>query len=181
MPSSLSVLAGVYRQVSIGLSHSCALTSAGRAVCWGNNALGQARPPTGAFRQITAGLHHTCALTAAGKAVCWGNNRFDQARAPNGTYQQISARAHGTCALTNAGRAVCWGDNPGQERPQAGGQHAEHHQLRSHLPLAAPRAEAAPSTELACFAPRSSSERWSLITVSVPGSSPSLQVTRVRR
>ena len=80
--------------VSAGDIHSCALTTDGRAYCWGLNgtgALGTAgvpgcmasdksctRPvPVSTdlrFTSISAGYEHTCALTVDSIAWCWGSN-----------------------------------------------------------------------------------------------------------
>lgn len=83
--------AGVlFRHVSVGGNHQCALAVDGRAFCWGANNRGQlgtaaggATAPTPvagglAFSTITAGFDHTCALTADGTAYCWGDNASGQ-------------------------------------------------------------------------------------------------------
>ena len=74
-----------YEQISTGYRHSCAVTKAGRALCWGENADGQSTVPVGTFTQISAGGYHTCALTTAGEAVCWGSNLHAQSTVPAGT------------------------------------------------------------------------------------------------
>ena len=81
-------------QVSSGLEHTCALTSAGKVKCWGeadqgqlgNNATADKDAPVdvitsgtdtnalGGIVQISAGNDHTCALTQKGTLVCWGKN-----------------------------------------------------------------------------------------------------------
>lgn len=74
-----------------GPFHTCGLTGAGRAYCWGANDRGQlgtatnfqALAPTTSpvavdgdlvFTQLTAGPFNTHGLTAAGATYCWGDN-----------------------------------------------------------------------------------------------------------
>ncbi len=122
-------------QVSPGY-HTCGLTPAGEAWCWGRNQDGeigdgtntQRRRPvrvTGGhvFTQIAVGLYHTCALKANGSVWCWGNNaegelgdgtfasRNTPAQVPGITLVDISAGSLHSCGRTVAGAAWCWGDN----------------------------------------------------------------------
>ncbi len=126
--------------VSAGFDHNCALTSAGKAYCWGYPQNGlhsviqpghavsytQPRPVKGdfTFHSIAAGFEHTCALSIAGKAYCWGANEYGQLG--NGTtsgsdvptevstdvtFKSLSIGGGHTCGLTLDGVAYCWGSN----------------------------------------------------------------------
>lgn len=78
--------------VSAGLIHSCGVTSAGTAFCWGWGERGQlgngstsdrdepvrVRASGVAFASIRAGGGHTCALADNGSAWCWGFNQNGQ-------------------------------------------------------------------------------------------------------
>lgn len=126
--------------LTAGREHTCAASSGGALLCWGQNRsgqLGDGTSPTGRSTPTTvsglasgvaaaaAGESHTCALTTGGAALCWGLNSSGQlgdgtstARftptAVSGLASGIAAVAAGTahtCALTTGGALGCWGGN----------------------------------------------------------------------
>jgi alpha-tubulin suppressor-like RCC1 family protein len=123
--------------VTSGEHHSCALTQAGEAWCWGSGQAGELGngelagsnvpvPVATQLRFITvsAGQAHTCALTENGAAWCWGWNAYFQRGNTMDTatarpvavtgghrFVALDAGAHHTCALKDDGSAWCWGYN----------------------------------------------------------------------
>ncbi len=132
---------GVKGIISPGEHHTCAVTAAGAAKCWGRNddygQLGngtKSNSPTpiqvnnlgSGVIAVASAYNHTCALTKEGAVKCWGANGFGQlgigstdgmATTPTdvaGLGSGVSAIAAGsrhTCALTDQGAAYCWGRN----------------------------------------------------------------------
>ncbi|HEY8196082.1 MAG TPA: hypothetical protein VIG04_03850 [Gemmatimonadales bacterium] len=138
-PRPVRVLGGrVFRQVSVGGGHACAVTPTYQTYCWGDNRFGQlgdgttvlmrSRPALVAggrlFRQVDAGRVQTCAVTTGRRAFCWGDNFFGELgdgttisrsfrpRAVAGGlgFDRVSAGTVHTCGESND-RAYCWGDN----------------------------------------------------------------------
>ena len=89
---SSTALAGIV-QISLGRSHTCALTSGGEVVCWGGGTSGKlgndgssdkdhpvtvvagdgSTTPLSGIVQIASKGNHTCGLTSGGGVKCWGS------------------------------------------------------------------------------------------------------------
>ena len=151
-PVPVAVAGGhTFRSLAAGARHTCGITTAGAALCWGSNASGQlgaATPETcgGApcsrapaaveggrtFTTITVGADHTCALDGSGAAFCWGSG----GALGNGTtggsptpaavsgglrFVGLGAGFSHTCVVTADGAAYCWGANTFGELGNGGG------------------------------------------------------------
>jgi alpha-tubulin suppressor-like RCC1 family protein len=93
----------VFISVTAGTIHSCGVTTAGSAYCWGNNDVGELgngnlttvqMTPVAVggglqFAALSAGQEFTCGVTLAGAAYCWGANNLGQLG--NGTVDQTVA------------------------------------------------------------------------------------------
>jgi len=139
IPVEVKGLARDVVAVSVGISHSCARTSAGGVKCWGENSAGglgdgtttDRREPvdvaglsTGVF-SVSAGGGFTCVLMLSGGVKCWGYNKMGQlgdgttvdhpypADVPglSSDNSAISSGAGHACALTTVGGVKCWGWN----------------------------------------------------------------------
>lgn len=124
--------------LSVGELHTCAVTSAGAAKCWGRNLygeLGNGTHPVGSITpvgviglasgtiSVSSGLSHNCALISSGGVKCWGLGTSGQigdgssitritpvnvVGLSSGVYS-VSVGSNHSCALTSSGGIKCWG------------------------------------------------------------------------
>ncbi|MCB0362151.1 MAG: hypothetical protein KDD35_05500, partial [Bdellovibrionales bacterium] len=109
--------------LTLGVWHTCGLTSNGQAYCWGWDVSGQLGEnadgdnldenipvavdttnltPGSSFVSLSAGDSHTCGLASDGKAYCWGLDNFGQLgeNADGDNLNEIIPVAVDTSALT---------------------------------------------------------------------------------
>ena len=78
--------------IAAGHDHTCAVTTPGGVICWGDNDHGQLGDGTrtdgstpvavvglsSGVAAVAAGFDHTCAVTTPGGVMCWGWNYYGQ-------------------------------------------------------------------------------------------------------
>ena len=111
--------------ISSGVSHTCALTPDGEAVCWGSDAQKQSSlpelkdakgtpvpPETLRFISLSAGGFHTCAVRRDHEPLCWGDDAQEQSSPPaRDQFVALDSGDFHVCALRLQGVTVCWGSD----------------------------------------------------------------------
>ncbi len=140
-PTPIPLDVGGWRQVDVGVDHTCATTTLGQAYCWGLNTgpqLGggaaRAAPLYASpllvdteetLEYIVAGYQHSCALTtvSGGVVLCWGANDVGQrgVEAPSDytpamvdaeLVTRLTTGISTSCAVAaDDGARRCWGAN----------------------------------------------------------------------
>jgi alpha-tubulin suppressor-like RCC1 family protein len=142
-PTDVFGLTSGVSAVTVGGSHTCAVTTGALAMCWGYNGYGQLGDGTtvqrfvptavsglaGGVAMVAAGDLHTCAVSTGGGVKCWGSN--SQGQLGDGTMTgrtapvavtgltsgaaEVGAGALYSCAMTTGGGLRCWGHNDAGE------------------------------------------------------------------
>jgi hypothetical protein len=99
---------GSFVAIASGGSHTCGLSPAGEASCWGEGYDGQRGDGTMSpssvpvrvagshlFTEITAGEVHTCGLAVARDVWCWGSNWAGQVGVPRRSDTRVPVRVRG--------------------------------------------------------------------------------------
>ena len=139
-PTAIAAGAPLFASLAAGIEHTCGLTPAHVAYCWGKNAVGQlgigtttdSRSPAMVatsltFQALASGQEHVCGLpTTESDVSCWGNNSVGQIgdgtttsrTSPAATtFVSLTAGESHACGLAASGRVYCWGKN---DRSQLG-------------------------------------------------------------
>jgi alpha-tubulin suppressor-like RCC1 family protein len=126
-------------RIAPGTYHTCAVTPAGGATCWGRNNNGQLGDGskvnrltpvqviglTSGVTSISAGFNHGCAVMVGGALHCWGLNNYGQlgdgsttnrltpvpASSLSSGVGSVSVGNFHTCAKLTSAEARCWGQN----------------------------------------------------------------------
>lgn len=139
VPTQVSGNPPAYMSISAGSLHSCGVTAAGAAMCWGENfsnqlgnmSSGNTSTPTPVaapsglsqltYSSVTAGASFSCAITQpTSRVFCWGLlggttssipvEKVNSAMQPWASLGQSTTASH-VCATTSTNAALCWGDN----------------------------------------------------------------------
>lgn len=137
-PTQVSGNPSAYMSISAGWSHTCGVTAAFVAMCWGENqsaqlgtgVVGNTSTPTAvaaplnsgqvSYASVSAGFLHSCGITTTSKIFCWGSLGGATSSIPvektNPFSQSWASLGEGptaqhVCATTSTNVAWCWGDN----------------------------------------------------------------------
>jgi len=130
---------GSWKQVSVGIDHSCGIKTDDTLYCWGSNATartglntttGAALVPTGisgggSWKIISAGGTHSCGIKTDNTLHCWGSNSQGRtglntttgnALVPTGisgggSWKTINAEGLHSCGIKADDTLWCWGWN----------------------------------------------------------------------
>jgi hypothetical protein len=120
---SLALTGGRYIAASVGVNHTCAITTSREIACvgWEDDGRTDTSGLVGPFTDLDAGDAHNCAVDSSGEVQCWGNNVEGQCDAPPGPFVEVSAGFRHSCARSSDNEVTCWGsDVYGRSSPPLG-------------------------------------------------------------
>jgi PKD domain/Regulator of chromosome condensation (RCC1) repeat len=118
-----------------GALYTCAIDTANRALCWGNNSFGQTgvNPKgtdvttptlvgtTKTFTAIATGYKETCAIEPGGQGDCWGAvSGITVTPIAGFSWTTLSPNDDHRCGITTGGGAFCWGHEDYGEMGEGG-------------------------------------------------------------
>ena len=123
-----------WQDISAGYYHSCGVTTAGAAYCWGSGSDG--RTGTGIFSDdaypkpvlgglivtsLSNGYDSSCLTSSGNTAYCWGKNEGNYLATPLSKFLrknillpgsnviEVSSSLDHTCVINESNQAYCWG------------------------------------------------------------------------
>lgn len=109
-PVAPEVEGGPYRQVSLSMSNTCAIDTAGRLQCW--NGPDDAEFEGRRFRQVSIDFRdiRLCALDESGGVECWMTSQYSEPiDLPEGEYTDVAAGSTYVCGIDTDGELHCRG------------------------------------------------------------------------
>jgi hypothetical protein len=116
-----------FASLALGAYHTCGVTDAGEAYCWGANSDGRlgigtttgapVTTPTAVaggvrFASLAAEWSGTCGRAGGGELHCWGHGAAAPAPAGGGLrFASLDAGGSHRCGVAADGTAYCWGSN----------------------------------------------------------------------
>ena len=140
IPVDVAKLSSGVIGLGAGMLHTCALTTMGGGMCWGDNIVGELGDGTNTNSpspvnvsglasdaiELAVGGHHNCVVTSKGGVKCWGqgtsgelgngalnvsNIPVDVVGLPSGVISLAPGSLHTCAVLEGTGPLRCWGSN----------------------------------------------------------------------